>query len=149
MLRSYGITNTSFRTETPHFWCVYSIMTRRVPPAHRPSCTQVEGTLYCIHRYFFFRDSAYFPTQFSQFDIHDHEASHTIISLGDIERQDFDAFLSILYPEYGWQSIVYEFTYQGVSIPDISGRLTSLTKSGNPCFTSQHAGGSLRFAGWH
>jgi len=110
---------------------------------------QVEGTLYCIHRYFFSRDSAYFSTQFSQFYIHDHDVSHTIISLADIERKDFDAFLSILYPEYGWRSVVHEFTYQGVSTSEILGRPTSLTKSGNPCFTSQHVGASLRFAGWH
>jgi len=29
----------------------------------------------------------------------DHEPLATIISLGDIESKDFDAFLSILYPE--------------------------------------------------
>ncbi|KAI0002243.1 hypothetical protein BJV74DRAFT_765818 [Russula compacta] len=59
----------------------------------------VDGTLYCVHRYFFFRDSIYFSTRFSQLDIRDHEAFPTIVSLGDIERKDFDAFLSILYPE--------------------------------------------------
>ena len=32
-------------------------------------------------------------------DIRDHEALPTIISLEDIECKDFDAFLSVLYPE--------------------------------------------------
>jgi len=60
----------------------------------------VEGTLYCIHRYFFSRDSTYFATRFAQLDIRDHEALPTIISLTEVERKDFDALLSILYPEY-------------------------------------------------
>jgi hypothetical protein len=55
--------------------------------------------LYCVHRYFFSRDSTYFSTRFPQLGIRDHEALPTIISLGDIESKDFDAFLSILYPE--------------------------------------------------
>jgi len=55
--------------------------------------------LYCIHQYFFLRDSIYFSTRFAQLDIHDHKALPTIISLGDIERKDFDAFLSVLYLE--------------------------------------------------
>ena len=32
-------------------------------------------------------------------DIRDHEALPTIISLGGVECKDFDAFLSVLYPE--------------------------------------------------
>ena len=60
---------------------------------------QVEGTLYCIHRYFFSRDSAYFSTRFAQLNIRDHEALQTVMSLSDVERKDLDAFLSILYPE--------------------------------------------------
>jgi hypothetical protein len=60
---------------------------------------QVDGTLYCVHRYFFSRDSAYFSTKFSQLDVRDHESLTTIISLGDVERKDFEAFLSVLYPE--------------------------------------------------
>jgi hypothetical protein len=60
---------------------------------------QVDGTLYCVHRYFFSRDSAYFSSKFSQLDIRDHEPLRTVVSLGDTERNDFDAFLSILYPE--------------------------------------------------
>jgi len=59
----------------------------------------VENTLYCVHRYFFSRDSIYFSTRFAQLDVRDHEALPTIISLGDIESKDFEAFLSILYPE--------------------------------------------------
>ena len=55
--------------------------------------------LYCVHRYFFSRDSTYFSTRFAQLDIRDHEPLPVIISLGEIERKDFDAFLSILYPQ--------------------------------------------------
>ncbi|KAF8270191.1 hypothetical protein EI94DRAFT_1723338 [Lactarius quietus] len=58
----------------------------------------IDGTLYCVHRYFFIRDSVYFSTRFAKLGIHDHEALPTIISLGDIERNDFEAFLSVLYP---------------------------------------------------
>jgi BTB/POZ domain-containing protein len=60
---------------------------------------QVDGTLYCVHRYFFSRDSDYYSTKFTQLDIRDHEPLSTIISLVDIERKDFEAFLSVLYPE--------------------------------------------------
>ena len=60
---------------------------------------QVDGMLYCVHRYFFSRDSVYFSTRFEQLGIHDHEALPTTISLGNIERKDFNAFLSVLYPE--------------------------------------------------
>jgi hypothetical protein len=62
-------------------------------------CMQVDGTLYCVHRYFFSRHSVYFSARFAQLDIRDHEALSTIISLGDIEHKDFEAFLSVLYPE--------------------------------------------------
>ncbi|KAH9006218.1 hypothetical protein EDB86DRAFT_697166 [Lactarius hatsudake] len=58
----------------------------------------VGGTLYCVHRYFFSRDSVYFSTRFAQLGIRDHEALPTIISIGDIERKDFEALLSVLYP---------------------------------------------------
>ncbi|KAH8990316.1 hypothetical protein EDB92DRAFT_1778684, partial [Lactarius akahatsu] len=59
----------------------------------------VNGFLYCVHRHLFSRDSAYFSTRFAQLEVSDHEASSTIISLGDIECEDFEAFLSVLYPE--------------------------------------------------
>ena len=71
--------------------------------------------LYCVHRYFFSRDSTYFSTRFDQLDIHDHEPLSTIISLGDTERKDFDAFLSILYPKSVFWSIVHQLTYRGIS----------------------------------
>ena len=61
--------------------------------------TRVDGTLYCLHRYFFARDSVYFSTRIDQLGTRDHEALPITISLGNIERKDFDAFLSILYPE--------------------------------------------------
>ena len=71
--------------------------------------------LYCVHRYFFSRDSTYFSTRFAQLDIRDHETLPAIISLGDIRSKDFDAFLSILYPEYVFWSVIYRPAYRGVS----------------------------------
>ncbi|KAI0295200.1 hypothetical protein BC826DRAFT_874787, partial [Russula brevipes] len=80
----------------------------------------VDGVLYCVHRYFFSRDSVYFSTRFNKLDTRDHEALPTIISLDDIERKDFDAFLSILYPEKfqeidlsyeEWESVLHLSTY--------------------------------------
>ena len=59
---------------------------------------QIGGTLYCVHRYFFSRDSAYFNYKFTHVGVRDHESLHTIISLDDIERKDFEAFLSVIYP---------------------------------------------------
>ncbi|KAH9174991.1 hypothetical protein EDB89DRAFT_429439 [Lactarius sanguifluus] len=69
----------------------------------------IDGTLYCVHRYFFSRDSVYFSTRFAQLDIRDHEALPTIISLGDIERKDFEALLSVLYPvDFEGHELTYE-----------------------------------------
>ena len=48
-------------------------------------------------------------TSLAWFDIPDHGA----ISLDDTERRDYDAFPSILYPEYCWWSIAHRLTYQG------------------------------------
>ena len=70
--------------------------------------------LYCVHRYFFSRDSTYFSTRFAQLDIRDHEPIPAIVSLGDIESKDFDAFLSILYPEYVFSTVIYQLTYRRV-----------------------------------
>ena len=61
--------------------------------------SQVDGTLYCVHRYFFSRDSVYFSTKFSQLGVRDHESLSTTVSLGDVGRKDFEAFLSVIYPE--------------------------------------------------
>ncbi|KAH8996882.1 hypothetical protein EDB92DRAFT_1842570 [Lactarius akahatsu] len=58
----------------------------------------VGGTLYCVHRYFFSRDSVYFSTRFTQLGIRDYEPLPIIITIGDIERTDFEALLSVLYP---------------------------------------------------
>jgi hypothetical protein len=66
---------------------------------------QVDGTLYCVHQFFFSRDSVYFSARFDQ--LGDREAL-PIISLGNIKCKDFDAFLSILYPEYVFWSIVHQ-----------------------------------------
>ncbi|KAH9028681.1 hypothetical protein EDB85DRAFT_1867689 [Lactarius pseudohatsudake] len=60
----------------------------------------VGGTLYCVHRYFFSRDSL---------GIRDHEALPTIISIGDVECKDFEALLSVLYPT---NFEVHELTYE-------------------------------------
>jgi hypothetical protein len=59
---------------------------------------QIDGTLYCVHRYFFSRDSIYFSTRFIQLGIRDHEALPIVISIGDVKRNDFEALLSVLYP---------------------------------------------------
>jgi hypothetical protein len=58
----------------------------------------VDGTLYCVHRYFFSRDSVFFSTKFSHLGVRDHESLITVISLSDVERSDFEAFLSVIYP---------------------------------------------------
>ncbi|KAH9032572.1 hypothetical protein EDB85DRAFT_1865034, partial [Lactarius pseudohatsudake] len=69
----------------------------------------VDGTMYCVHRYFFSRDSIYFSTRFSQFGIRDHEALPTIISIGGVERNDFEALLSVLYPaDFEGHELTYE-----------------------------------------
>ncbi|KAI9441600.1 hypothetical protein H4582DRAFT_2073767 [Lactarius indigo] len=82
----------------------------------------IDGTLYCVHRYFFSRDSIYFSTRFAQLGIRDHEALPTIISIGDVERKDFEALLSVLYPAnfegheltYGqWKSVLHLSTRWG------------------------------------
>ncbi|KAI0002244.1 hypothetical protein BJV74DRAFT_43321 [Russula compacta] len=84
----------------------------------------VDGTLYCVHRYFFSRDSAYFSTKFFQLGVRDHETLRTIVSLGDIERRDFEALLSVMYPENfdehdlsyeQWRSVLHLSTRWGFS----------------------------------
>jgi hypothetical protein len=60
--------------------------------------SQVDRTLYCVHQYFFSRDSVYFSAKFSQLGVRDHESLNTIVSLGDVECKDFEAFLSVIYP---------------------------------------------------
>ncbi|KAF8504691.1 hypothetical protein F5888DRAFT_1605969, partial [Russula emetica] len=69
----------------------------------------VDSTLYCVHRYFFSQHSTYFPTRLDQLGIREHEALPLIISLGDVERKDFEAFLSVLYPDdFDEHSLSYE-----------------------------------------
>ncbi|KAA1470547.1 hypothetical protein DENSPDRAFT_705962 [Dentipellis sp. KUC8613] len=54
----------------------------------------VRGVLYCVHRYFFRRDSPYFRTLFER-----STSTDTAITLDDdVECSEFEAFLSILYP---------------------------------------------------
>ncbi|KAF8270193.1 hypothetical protein EI94DRAFT_1659180 [Lactarius quietus] len=69
----------------------------------------IDGTLYCVHRYYFSRDSIYFSTRFVQLGIRDHEALPTIISISDVERNDFEALLSVLYPT---NFETHELTYE-------------------------------------
>ncbi|KAH9175017.1 hypothetical protein EDB89DRAFT_1848334 [Lactarius sanguifluus] len=69
----------------------------------------VDGTMYCVHRYFFSRDSVYFSTRFAQLGVCDHETLSTIISIGDVERKDFEALLSVLYPA---NFETHELTYE-------------------------------------
>ncbi|KAI0262151.1 hypothetical protein BC834DRAFT_892163 [Gloeopeniophorella convolvens] len=57
----------------------------------------VNNLLYCVHRYFA-RDSDAFSAAFRRLDTRGHEELDVIISLDDVERVDFEAFLSILYP---------------------------------------------------
>ena len=59
---------------------------------------QVGGTLYCVHRYFFSRDSVYFSTRFAKLGVRDNGTLPIIISIDDIEHKDFEALLSVLYP---------------------------------------------------
>ncbi|KAI9508002.1 hypothetical protein F5148DRAFT_980530, partial [Russula earlei] len=82
----------------------------------------VDGTLYCVHRYFFGRDSTYFSTRLDHLGIREHEALSIIVSLADVERKDFEAFLSVLYPddfeEHGlsyeqWKSVLHLSTRWG------------------------------------
>ncbi|KAI9441586.1 hypothetical protein H4582DRAFT_2207568, partial [Lactarius indigo] len=84
------------------------------------------------HHAYFFKDgnvtflvrnhSVYFSTRLAQLDIRDHEALPTIISLGDIERKDFEALLSVLYPVNfegheltyeQWKSVLHLSTHWG------------------------------------
>jgi len=100
----------------------------------------VDGTLYCVHRYFFSRDSVYFSTKFSQLGVRDHESLNTVISLSDVERSDFEAFLSVIYPtnfdEHNlsydqWRSVLHLSTRWGfASLRKLALRLV---KPPTPC----------------
>ncbi|KAI9441596.1 hypothetical protein H4582DRAFT_1933674 [Lactarius indigo] len=69
----------------------------------------VDGMLYCVHRYFFSRDSEYFSTSFAKFGVRDHEALPSIISIISVKRNDFEALLSVLYPvNFGEYELTYE-----------------------------------------
>jgi hypothetical protein len=80
-----------------HSWCVTLPSIACV--WFNKNLRQVDGTLYCIHRYFFSRDSAYFNYKFTKLGVRDHEHLRTIISLDDIGRSDFEALLSVIYPK--------------------------------------------------
>ncbi|KAH9006214.1 hypothetical protein EDB86DRAFT_696690 [Lactarius hatsudake] len=68
----------------------------------------VDGFLYCVHRYLFSHGSVYFSTRFAQLGVRDHEALSTVVPLGDVEREDFEAFLSVLYPDFAEHNLSYE-----------------------------------------
>jgi hypothetical protein len=57
----------------------------------------VDGILYRVHRYFFCRDSKVFMTRISRLLAQD-ASSLPVISIENVESNDFDAFLSIFYP---------------------------------------------------
>ena len=80
--------NVTFLVHELLWFCIHNVL---ISP-------QVGGALYCVHRFFFSRDSIYFSTRFAELGIRDHEALSTIISICDVERKDFDALLSVLYP---------------------------------------------------
>lgn len=95
-------TNDSFLRHDTYFFKDGNItFLVRVTPLYASdslTISQVDGTLYCVHRYFFSRDSVYFSAKFSQLGVRDHEPLNTVISLSDVERNDFEAFLSVTYP---------------------------------------------------
>ncbi|KAI0319569.1 hypothetical protein OF83DRAFT_1082203 [Amylostereum chailletii] len=51
----------------------------------------VEGTAYHLHRYFFARDSATFDSCFN-------EKGPVVVTLEDVQKDEMDAFLKVLYP---------------------------------------------------
>ena len=143
MILSYVMTNTFSRMEISHSWCVDV-------RSSTPSLTvnsQVDGTLYCVHRYFFSRDSVYFSTRLAQLGIREHEALPIIISLGDVERKDFEAFLSVIYPEWVDKHFISFFGYRDEwNLPVISRSMASRTSSGNRSSIFPLVGVSLRSA---
>ncbi|KAI0262153.1 hypothetical protein BC834DRAFT_958893 [Gloeopeniophorella convolvens] len=69
----------------------------------------VDNTLFCVHRYFFARDSSHFAKRLVRLGARENEALEATISLRDVKRADFEAFLSILYPaEFDEHSRSYE-----------------------------------------
>ncbi|KAI4520783.1 hypothetical protein K525DRAFT_202875, partial [Schizophyllum commune Loenen D] len=56
-----------------------------------------DGTIYNVHRYFFDAYSSRFAEEhLSEIDLVDEE--DLVIKLSDVSRQDFDRFLSLIYP---------------------------------------------------
>jgi hypothetical protein len=96
-------TNDSFaRHDTYYFRDGNITFLVRVALSYAPDLltgSQIESMLYCVHRYFFSRDSAYFSSKFSQLGARDHESLNNTVSLDDVERKDFEAFLSVIYPK--------------------------------------------------
>ncbi|KAH9175020.1 hypothetical protein EDB89DRAFT_431087 [Lactarius sanguifluus] len=57
----------------------------------------VDGSFHCFHRLLFSRDSVHFSARLGT---RDHEALTSVVSLGDVERQIFEAPLSVIYPKF-------------------------------------------------
>ena len=88
-------------TEISHFLCVPHVS---LPIAFNldGQSTQVGGILYRVHRYFFCRDSSDFKGCLSRLSVQLEATpdSPPVIQLDDVKSVEFDAFLSILYPQY-------------------------------------------------
>ncbi|KAI0258105.1 hypothetical protein BC834DRAFT_913429 [Gloeopeniophorella convolvens] len=62
----------------------------------------VEGILYRVHRYFFCRESSEFAAKLLQLSPREHPEEGSldpIVSLQDVKAEEFDVFLSVLYPQ--------------------------------------------------
>jgi len=83
----------------------------------------VEGTLYRVHRYFFCRDSSDFKDRLSRLStqLESTPDSPPVIQLDDVKSVDFEAFLSVLYPQ-NFNTIEERSFEEWSSILDLSTR---------------------------
>ena len=98
-------------TEISHFLCVPHVSLLLITFNLDGQSTQVEAVLYRVHRYFFCRDSNNFKDRLSRLSMQLEATpdSPPVIQLDDVKSVDFDAFLSILYPQYVY--LISESTY--------------------------------------
>ncbi|KAH8996869.1 hypothetical protein EDB92DRAFT_1942487 [Lactarius akahatsu] len=61
-----------------------------------PPPALVDGSFYCVHRFLFSRDSVHISARLGT---RDHEALTPVVSPGDVEREIFEALLSVIYPK--------------------------------------------------